>query len=414
MADVDYAVTVSTQQSPALKYFVTCSCECGDRMVLTRYEHGVHNKKGYENGWQCDRDSCQYDSRVNPTSDMSQTRFHCQRDGCNLDLCILCGRKKIPVFERNVGKGERTFKASFELQSLKASALNCDSTFTGAGTVYHFEIRNNVSGSTWTVSKRYSEFEALQQENAVFSKMIELPKKEVFPNVKKRLDRLGACVVAMCRALSPAAAKETVDVKHPEVSEELQARLVAFLCTHYVPVSTDPRLHTDDIVVPRDGDAVEEVVEAPVVQMMDSRPRTVPCPDCATPLSHEAFMAGPHNVGGYSSGWSCDSCDYLSTSSPLSQRSRFRYHCRACAVDYCIPCWNTASVPLTAVGDGTYSVASGDLSDHGGGGSSTPAVQRLRDAKALLDEGLIHQDDYDDLKRNVLTNLMGSGTSIAP
>lgn len=43
--------------------------------------------------------------------------------------------------------------------------------------------------------------------------------------------------------LSPAAAKEAVAVKRPDVSEEAQARLVVFLCAHYVPVSTDPRLY---------------------------------------------------------------------------------------------------------------------------------------------------------------------------
>jgi hypothetical protein len=40
--------------------------------------------------------------------------------------------------------------------------------------------------------------------------------------------------------------------------------------------------------------------------------------------------------------------------------------------------------------------------------TNSPSVLRLREAKALLDEGLISIDDYDELKTSVLSNLVNA------
>ena len=56
-----------------------------------------------------------------PGSPMAGTRFYCGSGGCNTDLCILCGRRKLPVFELHVGMGERTYPVEFQTPLLSVA-----------------------------------------------------------------------------------------------------------------------------------------------------------------------------------------------------------------------------------------------------------------------------------------------------
>eukprot|EP00037_Helgoeca_nana_P012154 m.109819 g.109819 ORF g.109819 m.109819 type:complete len:413 (+) comp21285_c0_seq1:60-1298(+) len=409
MADSSGAMAASpSRKAPSnAPYYTTCSCECGARMLLAAYKPGTHNPRGYENGWQCDREDCTYDSRTCSESPRSQLKFSCEVEGCESDLCNLCGRMKIPVFERRGVRAERTFPATFELGNLETSITPIGATTTGTGTFYAVQVLE-ASGQTWTLSKRYSEFEKLHiaLEGVLWTADAPadppFPPKEVFPSVARRADRLGKYLAAACSKLS-------------DMPEQTQVVVVRFLCSAYRPVSSDPRVPLMPLdaaapqpTPPSDDETPSVGTRAVDIPMSSAlQRRCLQCPDI---LQHVEYVPGSHNPEGYKTGWQCDKCAFLSVEEPRSQRARFRYHCGNCNLDFCVTCFGSMQTPsadkirLMLAPHGRPS----PLSTQSISSTNSPSVLRLREAKALLDEGLISIDDYDELKTSVLSNLVNA------
>eukprot|EP00040_Diaphanoeca_grandis_P039788 m.260159 g.260159 ORF g.260159 m.260159 type:complete len:445 (+) comp39315_c0_seq1:239-1573(+) len=436
-------------------FFITISCvRCSDRMKLTTYSPEADNLEGYETGWSCDK--CGFDSSVAPDAPMSKSRFYCGSGGCQTDFCILCGRKKLPVYERNVGMGEKTYPAEFQTPLLASELTACEQTVTGAGTSYVLEVTDQT-GALWSLRKRYTEFEKLHMamEGGSWSKsqpaITPFPAKEVFPNIKRRSIQLDSYLKALVENVS-------------KLPEQYQAQLVAFcMATYYPTQSSNPKIPVQNFQMALSAKSspvtTRKAKEHPNQGMSFNnddqwssrsparetprRPRELVCPLCPrdnpSVMVHTEYMPGEHNPSGYKSGWSCDDCKFISISEPHSQKSRYRYHCDPCQLDYCVNCADTRiqgqeeddnvvlgsamgsppqhnrslppqhevhSTPVTNTQSATQSLRS----------TMSPNVNRLREAKLLLDEGLIHQEDYDDLKRRILMDMMpankGSGVRL--
>lgn len=83
-----------------------------------------------------------------------------------------------------------------------------------------------------------------------------------------------------------------------------------------------------------------------------------------------------------------------------------RYHCRSCDLDFCVTCFGDMKSAGQLADKPPR--ASPQPSKRSNMSTNSPAVLRLREAKAMLDEGLISPDDYQDLKVNVLSALVNS------
>jgi hypothetical protein len=179
-----------------------------------------------------------------------------------------------------------------------------------------------ASGQTWTLSKRYSEFEKLHiaLEGVLWTADAPadppFPPKEVFPSVARRADRLGKYLAAACSKLS-------------DMPEQIQVVVVRFLCSAYRPVSSDPRVPLMPLdaaapqpTPPSDDETPSVGTRAVDIPMSSAlQRRCLQCPDI---LQHVEYVPGSHNPEGYKTGWQCDKCAFLSVEEPRSQRARFR------------------------------------------------------------------------------------------
>lgn len=191
-------------------------------------------------------------------------------------------------------------------------------TVTVCSTRYAVQVLEGT-GQTWTLDKRYSDFERLHMalEGVLWSKDTPpdppFPPKEMLPNVARRSEKLAKYLGAVCAML-------------PDMPEQSQVVVVRFLCAAYRPVSNDPRVPLvplDPATPPKapTDEAGPVEVEPPSTPVASQRK----CPQCPDALNHVEYVPGAHNPEGYKSGWQCDQCHFSSTDGPRSQRARFRY-----------------------------------------------------------------------------------------
>lgn len=403
-------------------FFITCGCaKCGDRMKLTSYEPGKHNIRGYTEGWKCDK--CDFDSVNMPGAPRSKIRFYCGNGGCHADLCILCGRRKMPVFELHVGMGERTYPAEFITPTLKGRIDSAEQTMTGSGATYRLQFEDQ-NEEKWELSFRYSELEKLHMalEEVTWSADrpgdVPFPPKEMFPNVERRKLMFARYLKALMQGM-------------PKLAEQYQAKIVEFFGAMYYPSQPSSNLPSQGYQIassPTVGE-MPEANSAPVtkdiaipIRQTPHKLRELRCPSgtCNSTMQHTEYTAGDHNLAGYRNGWQCDSCQFLSTDEPNSQKARYRYHCSVCLQDYCITCGDKFIEDSNTPGREPYLLQTPTSLSYPSRGRDSvsarttsqtmesPTVVKLREAKTLLEEGLIQQNDYDELKRRVMDELMPS------
>lgn len=262
----------------------------------------------------------------------------------------------------------------------------------------------------------------------------------MFPNVKERAQTLTAYLRTLCEDLDG-------------LGEETQVIIIMFLRATYLSKHSTAAASSRDAAATKVSDAEvpesvspavsdtltrqgSDVTGAPVnlaqrgssirAALRSSAKRMiVSCASCPpgslATMSFSEYRPGPHNLKGYTRGWSCDKCNYVSTVATRSQKSSFRYHCADCSADLCVPCGDEIASHIGTNGDDVGEVESiaesisraVSLEENSERNELSPGVEsasvvKLREARHMLDEGLIDQADYDEIKKMVLSGLIST------
>ena len=302
--------------------------------------------------------------------------------GCPADLCIVCGRKKGPLFELN---GVAT-PAHFDVPVLSVSIPSYKETMSGAGASYNLKV-SDKEGGTWLLTKRYTDFEMLHQQlkGITWSDALEsvppFPRKEMFPSVKKRAQLFATYMTSVCDRIR-------------ELDRRVQALVIRFLQATYT--SQAPVLMAS---VPGASVGDESSTTAPdqatgVDGVQPGAPRARLSPGVTAPLRPEAaatVVADASVAAGASGAVGSNGSGEENPAGAGEAVPRVAEVPLSPTVEAVATAFVTTPPPPPAATDASPHVA------------NTP-IAKMREAKMMLNEGLIDENVIHEMN-----SLYGSG-----